>query len=79
MGYRMMTIDNLGAIWLRLKAGESNRAIDKALTLDKKTVHGLTSRIRGVGLGYHKIPVQVNLSHRVLKARISGCREPFVH
>lgn len=50
MGYRMMTIDNLGAIWLRLKAGESNRAIAKALNLDKKTVNDLGSRIRDLEL-----------------------------
>ena len=50
MGYRMMTIDKLGAIWLRLKAGESNRAIAKALNLDKKTVNELSSGIRGLEL-----------------------------
>ncbi|HRR41662.1 MAG TPA: IS21 family transposase [Syntrophales bacterium] len=50
MGYRRMTIDNIGAIWLRLKAGESNRAIAKALLLDKKTVNEIASRIHRLDL-----------------------------
>lgn len=45
MGYHRMTAEILGAIWTRLREGESRRSISETLGLDKKTVNHYAGRI----------------------------------
>lgn len=50
MGYRGMTAEILGAIWVRLSVGDSHRGISERLGLDKKTVNQYAARIRSAGI-----------------------------
>ena len=45
MGYRLVTTEQLGAIWAQLKIGESHRAIARYLGIDRKTVNHYAERI----------------------------------
>jgi len=45
MGYRLVTTQQLGAIWAQLKIGESRRAIARYLGIDRKTVNHYAERI----------------------------------
>lgn len=50
MGYHGMTAHSLGAIWVRLKARESNRDIALATGLDKKTVNQYAVKIKAADI-----------------------------
>lgn len=50
MGYRLVTIDQLGQIWTRLKRDESQRAIARALGFDRKTVKVYVEEIQKLAL-----------------------------
>jgi hypothetical protein len=45
MGYRLVTTQQLGAIWAQLKLGESGRAISRYLGIDRKRVNHCAERI----------------------------------
>ena len=50
MGYRLVTIDELGQIWTRLKRRESQRAIARALGFDRKTIKVYAEGIQKLAL-----------------------------
>ena len=50
MGYRGMTAEILGAVWVRLNCGDSQRDISGGLGLDKKTVNQYAAKIRAAGI-----------------------------
>ena len=45
MGYRVVTVEQLGVIWTHLKAGASNRAIARDLGFDRKTINVYAEKI----------------------------------
>jgi hypothetical protein len=50
MGYRLVTTEQLGAIWVQIKVGASNRAIARDLGFDRKTVNAYVEKILALGM-----------------------------